>query len=198
MNNEEKRLNIYERIHRIMSDVKGVAKDSVNKHGGYKYAGHEAVTEELRPAYIRHGVHRSASVKAYHRNGGDLALEVEVRWTCVDNPSDFLSVVAFGESGALTKSGGVTPQQAGIALSYAVKNAEFKVFALTGDDTPDGDAASPHGESILEELIERYESAETAEEISAVSADVRKNWKNVSRFSAQLQAAKKAAEERIK
>lgn len=132
-------LNIYQRLRAVMGDVVGVGKHEENRHGGYAYAGHEAVTAALRGAYVKHGIHRSATVLEDDRNGGFLRLRVEVKWTNVDNPDDFHAVTVIGESPPVTKSGAPSPVQSGIAFSYAVKNAEFKVFALTGDDTPDAE-----------------------------------------------------------
>lgn len=142
-NNEQREAkaspNIYQRLHAIMADVHGVEKTSWNNHSNYKFAGHEAVTAALRGAYVAHRVHRSATIVGRDRVDGVLRLDVLVRWTNIDDPQDFFEVTLFGESPPTTKSGQATAQQVGIAFSYAVKNAEFKVFSLTGDGTPDAD-----------------------------------------------------------
>ena len=53
---------IYKKLSDVMNVVKGVEKASQNKHGNYRYAGHEAVTESLRGEYARLGIVRQASM----------------------------------------------------------------------------------------------------------------------------------------
>jgi hypothetical protein len=134
--------NIFQRMHAVMQDVKGVAKDSYNPHGKYKYQGHTAVTAALREAYVKHGIVRCADIDKVEREGGLLRLYVRVTWINIDNPSDRHIVETLGESAKMTSSGEASPVQAGVALSYAVKIAELKAFSLTDDDTPDADEES--------------------------------------------------------
>lgn len=164
-----------------MADVRGVAKASKNAHGGYLYAGHEAVTDALRDAYVKHGIVRSATVLEHTRDGGLLRLLVEVSWINVGEPSDRHVVQQLGESPAVTKTGVAAPQQSGIALSYAVKLAEFKTLALTGDDTPDG--ASPEAQARdvppdppvdVEGYLAEFGLCTGADELRQVTESVRK------------------------
>jgi hypothetical protein len=133
---------IYQRMAGVMRDVRGVGKDSHNSQGNYRYAGHEAVTDALRNAYVKHGIVRTASViKTEVLDHGVLLLTVQVSWICDDHPASRLVVEMPGLQSSVKKDGGMAPVQVGMALSYAVKNAEFKCFALTGDDTPDTEQA---------------------------------------------------------
>lgn len=138
--------NIYQRLNAVMKAVRGVGKHSTNKHGNYNYVGHEAITDAVRDEYVKHGVVRTASVIDHQLiDGGTVMVKVRVGWVCMDNPSSRLDVEMVAVQPTQTKSGGLTAQQMGQAVSYAVKNAELKCLSLTGDDTPDSDESDPNG-----------------------------------------------------
>lgn len=218
-NSEEKEpslLNIYQRMRAVMRDVRGVAKDQFNTHGRYKYAGHEAVTASLRDAYTRHGVVRTADVIEQSREGGMLRLSVRVTWTNVDAPDEQVSVVMVGESPPVTNSGAPSAVQSGIALSYAVKNAEFKAFSLTGDDTPDAEAgdtdrgeprrgarqatAASEGisETSVKALVDMFRGAQNLDQLKQARAAVRKALQRLSPEQKELLGKERdAAQQRI-
>jgi hypothetical protein len=180
-----------------MRAVRGVKKTEHNKHAGYNYAGHEALTDALRDHYAKNGIVRTASVESYHREGGHLSLMVRVSWINVDDPTDRHEVTILGESPPVTKGGTGSPVQAGIALSYAVKNAEFKTFALTGDDTPDAAAVDNQTPELVLDLIERYQEARTVADIEAINANVKSEWSRVSKHRTELVAARGEALKRV-
>jgi len=188
---------IHQRMHAVMKAVRGVAKSSFNQHGKYKYAGHEQVTDALRDEYVKNGIIRSASVQQFARTSdGTLQLLVRVTWANVENPTDCYFVDALGEAPTTTSSGKATGQQAGIALSYAVKLAEMKAFALTGDDTPnpeDGDEAN----ETVGAFIDRFEAAQTVADIDAISADVKYAGSSVAVGRQALLDARGAAMKRV-
>lgn len=155
---KEHGLNIFQRMREVMKDVPGIKKGTQHAQG-YAYTGHEAMTWNLRPAYIRHGIVRTISVESVvyvgepHRD--TLSMTCIVRWTNVDDPTDFHEVKSVGVAPPTVtkdytdKNGVVTPgkrtmmpTQSGVAMSYAQKNAEFKAFCITGDDTPDAEEYS--------------------------------------------------------
>ncbi len=190
-------LNIHQRMRAVMQEVRGVAKASTNAHGGYKYAGHEALTDALRDKYVKHGILRTASVVEHIRQGGLLQLLVKVTWINVDKPEDLYSVQILGESPAVTKSGAASPVQAGIALSYAVKNAEFKAFALTGDDTPNAEEHDNQTPEVVLDLLDRYAEAATQGDIDGIGADIRREWDRCKDHRQELTAARTAAMGRV-
>lgn len=169
------RLNIHQRMAAVMKAVRGVAKTQRNDHGGYMYAGHERLTDTLRDHYVALGILRSASVKSWSRDDkGCLTVEVIVAWECTDTPSDRKEVTMLGEAGRVTKDGGLSPVQFGIALSYAVKNAEFKAFSLTGDDTPDSEESDTERvPELVLDFIDRFDGAQTVADVEAIGAEVR-------------------------
>jgi hypothetical protein len=220
---------IYQRMAGVMRDVRGVGKDSHNPQGGYRYAGHEAVTDALRSAYVKHGIVRTASViKTEVLDHGVLLLTVQVSWICDDYPQSRLVVEMPGLQSSVKKDGGMAPVQVGMALSYAVKNAEFKCFALTGDDTPDTEEADDDREpqrvgpglasanrspsqapsssrpdpiNVAVEYLGRFTECKTADDVKALNDLIKKNWdsvRTVPDFADQLVAARRKAGERIR
>ncbi len=138
---------IYKKLNEVMNAVKGVEKASQNKHGGYRYAGHEAVTESLRGEFARLGIVRHASMlECDVLDSGAIKVKVQVAYVDVEDGTHIVCDM-FAVQHCQTKSGAITAQQVGQALSYAVKNVEFKLFALTGDTEPDSDDTDPNGPS---------------------------------------------------
>lgn len=189
-------MKIIERMHKVMLDVHGVEKGSFNPQARYKYTSHEELTAVLAKAYRRHGIVRTASVKSFTRHADELSMLVDVTWHSAADEHDSYSVTSLGECGPLTKSGKLTPQQSGIAFSYAVKAAEFKAFSLTGDDTPDGDE-SGDDDGPVGIILDRFASARTAADVDAIEDDVRAGWAEYKHAKAEIAAASKAARERV-
>jgi hypothetical protein len=189
--------NIHQRIAAVMRAVRGVKKAERNTHANYNYAGHESLTDALRDHYVRNGIVRTASVVSYNRDGGHLSLMVRVSWINTDDPADRHSVDILGESPPVTKNGQGSPVQAGIALSYAVKNAEFKTFALTGDDTPDAAAVDNQTPELVLDFLEQYQGAKTVAEIEAVSKEVGRQIDKIRKHRAELVQARGDALQRV-
>jgi hypothetical protein len=204
-------MNIYQRINAIMRDVPGVRKERNNPQGRYAYAGHEDVTAALHAGYVKHGVVRTATVlKCDILDGGTVMLNVRVSWVSKDDPADRLEVDMPAIQSSVRKEGNLSPVQVGMALSYAVKNAEFKCFALTGDDTPDTEEedhrepaadTSEFANGAGQEHLRRFEAAQTMDEWKAVNEDIKSKWdtlKHIKGFSEDLVRIRTAAAERIR
>jgi hypothetical protein len=207
---------IYQRMNAVMKDVRGVGKHSSNPQGGYKYAGHEAVTEALRDAYVRHGIIRTANVvKTEILDRGLLVLTVRISWICDDEPSSRHEVEMPGLQSSVKKDGGMAPVQVGMALSYAVKNAEFKCFSLTGDDTPDTEAEDDDrgesrydereqgnpGQGLAVEYLGRFTEVRSTEELDALKKEIRANWANVKTvqgIAERMVEAQRKAQQRLR
>lgn len=179
--------NIWQRINAIMRDVRGVGKHQRNPQGNYNYAGHEAVTEALHDAYVKHGVVRTATViKSDVLDRGVVSLMVRVSWVAIEGDSR-LDVEIPAVAPSVRKDGGVSAVQVGAALSYAVKNAEFKTFALTGDDSPDAEEqddrdhedTSDFANDAGQEYLKKLDTCANAAEVQAVSDDVKKKWSSL-------------------
>lgn len=206
---------ILHRIAAVMRDVRGVGKHQRNQHANYNYAGHEAVTDALRDAFVKHGIVRKASVTSCTVEQGVVTLLVEVSHMSVDNRADCVTCVMPAIQPSQTKQGTVTAQQIGQAVSYAVKNVEFKLFALTGDDTPDSDDSDPEityerpreaapqndtARDLAVDYLARFEECQTAEDVKALNDLVKANWdkvRSVPDFADHLVAARRKANKRI-
>lgn len=219
--------NVYQRIAAVMRKVRGVAKRAENQQGRYKYAGHEAVTEALRDAYVEHGLVRTCTVESSELvDKGTLFARVRVCWINVDDPEDTHEVLIPTVQPSTLKSGGPSPMQVGMALSYAVKNAEFKTFALTGDDTPDveSDDAAPYegpyddeprpigrgrqqppqdddAFALATEYLGRFTECRSESDIKALREEIRANWprvRSVPDFGERVVVAIRTASKRLR
>jgi hypothetical protein len=105
----------------------------------------------------------------------------------------------------------VTAQQVGQAVSYAVKNVEFKLFALTGDPEPDSDESNTDPErnqeadsalmDLAKGMLARFEQAPTLEAIDAVNESFRKEWarlKHIPGLSEAIVAQRTSAQKRVR
>lgn len=121
--------NIYQRLHAVMGDIRGVNKEDKMVNGQYKFVSHDAVTAIVREACFRHGILISPSITAHKQDGNRTEVDVRVEFINKDNANDRHAVDYFGY--------GVDPSDKGPgkAVSYATKYAMLKVFSLeTGDD----------------------------------------------------------------
>jgi hypothetical protein len=138
-------MSIHAKIIEVMRRVHGVAKDATNTHAKYKYAGHEAVTEALRDHFAELGIVRHPSVVSCETLEGGV-IKIMAKVTYVDSEDGtFIECCMPSVQPSQTKEKTFTAQQLGQALSYAVKNIEFKLFCLTGDPDPDSDSYPTSG-----------------------------------------------------
>ncbi len=194
----EPKPNIYQRINAIMSEVTGVHKGRTNQHSRYQYAGHEDVTAALRHLYVKHGVVRYGDVTETVRANGLLRLHVAVHFVNIDDPKDEIVSNMIGEEPATASKGAATAQQSGVALSYAIKNAEFKLFALKGDDSPDPeDLEQPDPDEPLEDYVKSFSACKSAAEVEAVIARVTLNARRLGDSRAVVKQAAVEAKKRF-
>ncbi len=126
--------NIHQRLLAVMAGCGRVAKDGrVTGGGSYRFASHDAVTSEVRPHLIEHGVLVIPSLVERLQDGNRLEALYRVRFSNVDDPQDFVEVDALGY-GIDTQDKGP-----GKAASYAVKYALLKVLSLPTGDDPERD-----------------------------------------------------------
>jgi hypothetical protein len=137
--------NIVQRVNAVMREVRGVEKASTNQHGNYKYAGHQAVNDAIRDSFARHGIVQIVSVLDNHVDGGTVTVKVRVSWISTDSAGSRIDMDGVGIQPSQTTKGGVTAQQVGQAISYAVKCVQFKGLMLRGDNEEDADEGDPNG-----------------------------------------------------
>jgi hypothetical protein len=202
--------NIYQRLNAVQKDVRGVGKHRTNQHQRYNYAGHEDVTEALRDSYVKHGIIRSAEIVDAHLDASACFIaKCRIEWVNIDDPQDrhvvHITSLAPSTSGA---SKGQLPAatHSGVALSYAVKTAEFKVLALTGDDTPDAsgeeqtrgaEKAAEAARFSVDELVAAFDNARTERDLQNARASVNTHLRHINAADRdRLQHAKNACVER--
>jgi hypothetical protein len=170
---------IYQKINRIMKELHGVPKDSVNSHKKYQYQGYDAVNAALRPLFAQHGVVRVANaLKLDVLEHGTIQVMVQVCYVDIEDGTELVvPMVSLQPSQTSQKS--VEAQQVGQAISYAVKNVELKLFALTGNQ--DSDDVDVERAAIQSETSTRYPRA-------SLTGDITDNGVGVATFTSGAQA----------
>lgn len=207
-------MSIHKKIQEVMQAVPGVEKTRNNKHGNFKYAGHEDVNEALRPHFARLGIVREARMlECSVLDGGTILARCLISYVDVDDPQSRVEVSMWAVQPAQTSGKTVTAQQIGQALSYATKNVEFKLFALTGDSEADSDSSEAYNpnESLDDQVattrakttLAAFDTAKTLEEVEAVRMKFKSDWAannydSVPNLIEAIVAAKTNAVQRIK
>ncbi len=126
--------NIHQRMLAVMKDVGYIQKGDKTVNNQYRFVSHDSVTAKLRVAFIEHGIVATTHVERHSQDGNRTEVDVRVEFINVDEPSDRVTINAFGY--------GIDPQDKGPgkAVSYAVKYAYLKAFALETGDDPERDS----------------------------------------------------------
>jgi hypothetical protein len=141
MSNE---LNIYQRINKIMQEVKYVQKDSdvSGMGGGYKAVSHDQVVSVIRESLVKNGIvvipeqirgeflqMRDVNAQPQPIKMGLYCGDYKFRFTNIDKPEEVFTCIIQAHA---NDNGDKAP---GKALSYATKSALLKVFCLeTGEN----------------------------------------------------------------
>jgi hypothetical protein len=129
-------MNIFQRLHAIMTEVSYVQKTKPPKEGGLKYSSvkHDDVTAKVREPMLKWGVYSYPCGMNQSREGNMTEMQIMYRFVCIDKPDDFLDIPSLGY-GADNQDKG-----AGKAMSYAVKYALLKGLGLETGDDPDNES----------------------------------------------------------
>jgi hypothetical protein len=182
---------IYQKINRVMRELHGVAKDSTNAHKKYQYVGYDAVNAALRPLFAQHGIVRVANaIKLDVLEAGTIQVMVQVCYVDIEDGSELVvPMCAIQPSQTTNKS--VEAQQVGQAISYAVKNVELKLFALTGNpDSDDVDKAEreaiqsegkppPGAQARFSELVAMFRGSKSEIEVREIEAIIKSEWNDL-------------------
>lgn len=130
-NNESGELNIHQRIHATMKDVRYLQKQGSGNTKGLPYAfvSHDQVIGLLQPAFVANGIAVVPTVEEMTQDGNRTVVKLNVSFVNIDNPTDSIHVTYWGY--------GIDSQDKGPgkAYSYAFKYALLKTFCLeTGND----------------------------------------------------------------
>lgn len=125
-------LNILQRINAVMQELDYLQKEK--KQGmQYSFVSHDKVTGAIRPLLVKHGIVCFPTDFNVKQEGNRTQLQCKVVFVNIENHSDKIAVDSFGY--------GIDAQDKGPgkAISYAVKYALLKTFALETGDDPDQD-----------------------------------------------------------
>ena len=118
---------ILHRLDAIRSDVEYIKKRP-SEGLPYPFVAHDDVTERFRKPMHQHGVFCTPSVVTERQEGNRCVLEVNLRFSCLENPEDCINIRSVGH--------GVDNQDKGPgkAYSYAIKMGYLKLFMVpTGE-----------------------------------------------------------------
>lgn len=169
-------LNIYQRIHKIMSEVGHIEKDGTIQIGNssYDYITHDAVTASIRGAFVRHGVMVLPTTVGSVVNGNRTELTVRVRFINIDEPAQFIDVETIGYGVDSSDKG------PGKALSYAVKYAYLKLLMLNSADDIEADNTThePGQPTANQQLAAEHQDVEKQSEWAATFRAALQNAKS--------------------
>lgn len=124
--------NILQRINAVMQELDYLQKE--RKSGmQYSFVSHDKVTGAIRPLLVKHGIACWPAAMEVKQEGNRTQLQCKVIFASIDDPADCIEVESIGY--------GIDGQDKGPgkAISYAVKYAWLKTFALETGDDPDND-----------------------------------------------------------
>lgn len=143
---ETKQMNLFQRMNAITSEMKTVSKNlEVDMGSGKTYSavGERDVIDTVKPLEAKYGIYSypfnreiiDSKIMVTTGKYGDkqqqfLRLSVTYRFVNIDNPSEFIDVISYGD--------GVDTQDKapGKAMTYADKYALLKAYKVaTGEDT---------------------------------------------------------------
>lgn len=126
---DQKILNIYQRINKVMADVTTIKKEDKKVNNQYTFVSHDEVARVMHGALQKNGIVIVPSVKSFNQDGNRTEVMMDISFINIDDPSDQFTTSYPGY--------GIDSQDKGIgkAISYAVKYALLKTFCLeTSDD----------------------------------------------------------------
>ncbi len=141
------KLNIYQKINKVMEEVEAVQKESKKVNGQYTFVSHDAVAAALHMPMARNGIVMIPTVAELVRDGNMTIIKLDITFVNSDAPEEKILVTHYGY--------GIDSQDKGIgkAVSYAVKYALLKMFCLeTGDDV-EKDNTDHKSSAVTEDMI---------------------------------------------
>ena len=174
---KEEKLNLYQKINKIMSEIEYLKKDdkvvtNTKTNAGYKAISEEKVTSEIRKGLIKYGIviipieqeHTREDERLKDQYGNDkinriTTVDVKYKIQNIDDIEDYI-VVASSGTGVDTQDKGV-----GKAMTYAYKYMLLRTFAIPTGDDPDKISSDVYSEQftsekeLLKQQIKNYPNA---------------------------------------
>lgn len=138
------RMNIYQAIHGVMTEVGAIGKDKKNQQQGFMYRGVDDVMNALQPAFVHNYIFVVPEVLEQTREerttakGAQLLYSIlKVKFTFYADDGTNVSATVVGEGmDSADKSSNK-------AMSVAFKYACFQVFCIPTEEMVDPDGESP-------------------------------------------------------
>lgn len=126
-------MNIYEKIQKIMSEVKYFSKDDKVEFASTKYKAlsEEKATTIMRAKLVEYGLIVYPIAQTWTRIGNISHVDVLYRMVNVEDPKEFIEIASAGD-GADTQDKG-----SGKAMTYAFKYMWLRTFAIPTGEDPD-------------------------------------------------------------
>ena len=130
------KLNLFQRILAIQTEVEMVSKGGYNDFHKYKYVTEADILKALKPLLTKHGVCVMFSVI----DSGVVCENImrvtgKYTWVNIDNPSDRFETLTVGDGDDVSKAGKVGDKGIFKAMTGAQKYGLLKcLFIATGDD----------------------------------------------------------------
>lgn len=125
--------NIYQRILKVMAELKYIQKGAKKVNGQYSYVSHDQVTAAIHPLLVKHGIVIIPSIEETTQDGNRTTVKMLVYFINADKPEDHFTMRSLGYG---IDTGDKGP---GKAVSYAFKMACLKAFCLETGEDPDHD-----------------------------------------------------------
>ena len=163
---EKKPLNIYQRLHAVMKEVSYVQKSQTKVNNQYTFVKSDDVIAKLRDPLLAQNVIIIPTLENVIQEGNRTVARVNVKFICIDNPTDYICVEYVGH--------GIDNQDKGIgkAITYAIKYALLKMFMIETGDKDDNEAhqieykptevikTETEVEDKIEALLENFKDSE--------------------------------------
>ena len=134
-------MNIYQRLSKISTEITNVSKNLVVRmgNGSYKAVSEGDVLAAVKPLEEKYGVYsypigrkviESAALENNGRNSMFLRIETTYRFVNMENPTEYIDVVSYGDG--VDPSDKASGKAQTYSDKYALLKAPYKI--ITGDD----------------------------------------------------------------
>lgn len=164
-------MNIYQRLSKISTEITNVSKNLVVRmgNGSYKAVSEGDVLAAVKPLEEKYGVYsypigrkviESAALENNGRNSMFLRIETTYRFVNMENPTEYIDVVSYGD--------GVDPSDkaSGKAQTYSDKYALLKAYKIITGEDPDQYASEEFKKYKQVQKVEKVEAPKTDAKIS--------------------------------
>lgn len=165
--NQEKQLNIYQRMNAVMAEASYIQKDHEAAGLRYKTVSHDKVTAKLRGPMQKHGIAMVSDILELTQDGNRTSVKMAFSFVNIDDPKDRLTVHFYGY--------GIDNQDKGPgkAISYCTKYCLLKTFCIESGTDDDIESHNIDHVPTNRNLMISVEQITTLEELINGHADIR-------------------------